>query len=319
MSILDAETLHEPVFIGGFRSGTTLLVNLLGLHRDLMPWFETKAFCEALRLVRVLSQPRLADLEASLVRPQNVPGFSVDAVASRMLCDFRDTEARILGVQPSGKAEGERYPHGHDYVAYSARTAEAAVQAWQRKAIAHGHPDAESVTDATGQLIAGLGNSQLAGSGKSRWINKTPEIIRFMPELRAALGPCRFIMMVRDGRQVVSSAARLGWAGAAEIAVWWKAVIEEAREGGSADPARYFELRYEDLIADPAPLLNQVFAFLGLEPQGETVVDNYKNILGIGSLMEGSSKQSRSGPEEFVLDSKIEKLIDAEFNASLGY
>jgi hypothetical protein len=236
-----------------------------------------------------------------------------------MLCDFRDTEARILGFQPSGKAEGERYPHGHDFVAYSARIAETAVQAWQRKAIAHGHPDAESVINATGQLIAGLGISQLAGSGKSRWINKTPEIIRFMPELRAALGPCRFIMMVRDGRHVVSSAARLGWAGAAEIAVWWKAVIEEAREGGSADPARYFELRYEDLIADPAPLLNQVFAFLGVEPQGATAVDNYKKILGVGSLMEASSKQSRSGPEEFVLDSKIEKLIDAEFNASLGY
>ena len=236
MTIPHPESCHEPVFIGGFRSGTTLLVNLLGLHQDLVPWFETKALCEALRLLRVLNQPQSAELEASLVRPQDVPGFSVDAVASRMMLDFRATEARILGIKPSGKADGERYPLGHDCVAYSARTAEIAVKAWQGTVSALEPVDSLTVAHATGQLIGELGNYQLAGSGKSFWVNKTPEIVRFMPELRAAIGPCRFIMMVRDGRHVVSSAARLGWAEAAEIAVWWKAVIEEARRGAVADP-----------------------------------------------------------------------------------
>lgn len=319
MTIPHPESCQEPVFMGGFRSGTTLLVNLLGLHPELMPWFETKAFCEALRLLRVLNQPQSAELEASLVRPQDVPGFSVDAVASRMLLDFRDTEARILGIKPSGKADGERYPLGHDCAAYSARTAETAVKAWLGAVSALEPVDSLTVAHATGQLIGALGNCQLAGSSKSIWVNKTPEIVRFMPELRAAIGPCRFIMMVRDGRHVVSSAARLGWAEAAEIAVWWKAVIEEARRGAVADPARYLELRYEDLVADPVAVIDQVFEFLGVEPQGQAAVDNYKKILGVGNLHEASSKASQRGSEQALQDRMIATLIDAEFNASLGY
>jgi hypothetical protein len=46
-----------PIFIGNFRSGTTLLANLLGFHDELALWFETKAFCEALRWIRVMERP----------------------------------------------------------------------------------------------------------------------------------------------------------------------------------------------------------------------------------------------------------------------
>ena len=125
--------------------------------------------------------------------------------------------------------------------------------------------------------------------------------------------------MIRDGRHVVSSASRLGWAGAAEIAVWWKAVIEEARRGAVADPARYFELRYEDLVADPVAVINRVFRFLGVEPQGEAAVGNYKRMLGIGNLHEASSKPGQLESERVIHERRIETLIDAEFNARLGY
>ena len=312
---LGASTPAMPVFIGGFRSGTTLLVNLLGLHSDLSAWFETKAICEALRLLRVLRSPATEELESGLVRPTSMKGFSVDAVAQRMLSDIRETAARQSGHHSSGKAPGERYPLGHDLVNYSLNEAEAAVDTW--RVALNARPDATTAISATGCLIRELGVRHRSHEGKPIWINKTPEIIRFMPELRLCLGPCLFIMMIRDGRQVVRSAARLRWAEASEIAVWWKAMIEEARNGASADPGHYLEVRYEDLVASPADEIDVILRFLQVEPQGKELVDRYMRMLAIDRLTEASSAWSEPTPGADVI--KFEALVDAGFNTSLGY
>jgi hypothetical protein len=304
-----------PVFIGGFRSGTTLLVNLLGLHSDLSAWFETKALCEALRLLRVLRAPASEELESGLVRPTSIKGFSVDAVAQRMLSDIRETAARQSGHHPSGKAPGERYPLGHDLVNYSLNEAEAAVENW--RVALNARPDATTAFSATGCLIRELGVRHLSHDGKPIWINKTPEIIRFMPELRLCLGSCRFIMVIRDGRQVVRSAARLGWAEAAEIAVWWKAMIEEARSGAAADLDHYLEVRYEDLVGRPADEIDVILRFLRVEPKGKELVDHYLRALAIDTLTEASSAWSDSTSGVDVME--LAARVDAEFNASLGY
>ena len=60
-------TPQAPIFIGNFRSGTTLLANLLGFHKDLSPWFETKGLCELLRWQRVLKDPKTIPFESSLI------------------------------------------------------------------------------------------------------------------------------------------------------------------------------------------------------------------------------------------------------------
>lgn len=306
-----------PVFIGGFRSGTTLLVNLLGLHESLSPWFETKAFCEALRLLRVLRLPDSRMVEAGLVRPASIKGFSVDAVAQRMLSDFGETSARQRGVQHSGKAPGERYPLGNDVINYSLADAKAAVECWRNEL--NDNLDLVTSIRATGQLIRHLGRHQQAFDGKQMWINKTPEITRFMPELRLCLGGCRFIMMIRDGRRVVRSAARLGWAEAAEIAVWWRAMIDEARHGAAADPDRYLEVRYEDLVSQPADELDSILRFLHVKPQGASLVESYLNALNIDSLTQGSSTRALTETITGTIEPDVESLVDAKFNASLGY
>lgn len=312
---LDPNPESPPVFIGGFRSGTTLLVNFLGLHPELSAWFETKGLCEALRLLRVLRSPASEAQELGLVRPASITGFSVDAVARRMLSDFRDTAARQSGHHPSGKAPGERYPLGYDRVNYSLQEAEAAVEDW--RAAMHARVGTWAAFSATGCLIRELSKRHRTHEGKPVWINKTPEIIRFMPELRMCLGPCRFIMVIRDGRGVVRSAARLGWAEAAEIGVWWKAMIEDARCGALADPDRYLEVRYEDLMARPAHQLDEIHRFLEVESRGEESVARYLQDLDIATLSEASSDWSDSPSEADIAN--IELAVDAEFNASLGY
>ena len=306
-----------PVFIGGFRSGTTLLVNLLGLHPFLTPWFETKALCEALRFLRVLRLPESAHVESALVRPAFIKGFSIDAVAQRMLYDFRETAARQSGTQASGKAPGERYPLGHDVVNYSLNYAMAAVETWRKEI--NSSFDEVTAIKATGRLIRDLGLKHKTLDGKPILVNKTPEIVRFMPELRLCLGSCSFIMMIRDGRDVVRSAARLGWAESAEIAIWWKAMIEEARHGAGADPSRYLEVRYEDLVGQTSEQLDSILRFLGVLPLGEFIVTRYRQILNIDALVEASSICTYPRRTMDAIDHEIESLIDAKFNAGLGY
>lgn len=310
-------TGFEPVFIGNFRSGTTLLVNLLGLHPELQAWFETKALCEPLRWLRVLRLPDQMMVESELVKPRDIPGFDPEAVGRRMIRDFRETADRIHGIIPSGKAPGERYPLGHDVARYRVEEAEAEVQRWVDRVEAN--PSYKTIACVTGELMARLGDLQIARSGKARWINKTPEIIRFGVELRDCLGPCRVIMMIRDGRQVVRSAEKLGWARATELAVWWKAMILEARAGAGQDSLRYLELRYESLVDNPAYELDRVLEFLGVEKCGERLVNVYLGLLGISHLARGAADHypNEGGSNAFGAD--VAGLIDEEFNQSLGY
>jgi hypothetical protein len=317
MTVRSGSDGFEPVFIGSFRSGTTLLVNLLGLHPELQPWFETKALCEPLRWLRVLRLPDQALVESELVKPRDVPGFNPEAVGRRMVRDFRETADRIQGLIPSGKAVGERYPLGHDVARYRVEEAVAEVQRWVDRVEADSSYVA--IARVTGELISRLGALQIAGSGKARWINKTPEITRFGPELRDCLGPCKIIMMIRDGHQVVRSAEKLGWAKAAEIALWWKAMIMEARAGAELDPLRYFELRYESLVDNPAVELDRVLAFLGVEPCGERLVAEYLGTLGITHLTRAAAEHV---PNDRVFNGSSADaggLIDENFNHSLGY
>ena len=294
-----------PLFIGNFRSGTTLLVNLLGLHESLAAWFETKALCEPLRWLRVLQHPEDARREAGLIRLPGPAGFSVEAVAERMLLDFRDTSARIRGAAPSGKGGNESYPIGHDHALYSLDFAEQAVADWVDEIDQSADP--VHIARVTGSLIQRLGKQHAELAGKQFWVNKTPEITRFGAELRACLGGIALLVMVRDGRDVVRSATRLGWAEPEEIGVWWKGMIEQSRAGGAGLGNAYMELRYEDLLADPAAHLDHVLSLMGLSASGAELVRRYQS----GFSMDRALIADKGSP--------IPDYLDAELMRSFGY
>lgn len=300
---------REPVFIGSFRSGTTLLANLLGAHPVLSPWFETKGVCELLRWQRVLAAPDCALREGELARPQGHDGFTLKAVKARVRADFLETAARIEGRLESGKGAHERYPLGSDRVLYSVEDALHALDRWQ--ATLGEPPTASQVASATGHLIRTLGRAHALNDGKSYWINKTPEIVRFGGELEAALGPVKRILMIRDGRAVVRSALKLGWAAPETIAAWWKGMILESRSTGRTDPLHYLEIRFEDLVQQPVNTLDRVFAFLGVEPLGAAIAPHY--VMHQGGLAESfhPSGPEAEGPEWAGLDH--------DFLHALGY
>lgn len=302
-----------PVFIGGFRSGTTLLINLLGLHPQISPWFETKELCEALRWQHVLRQPGQAAFESAYCVPPEPPGFAPDAVYTRMLLQMRDTHARQAGALASGKAAHERYPLGNDYVRYSQQEAESALQAWRDTLAVSG---SAQVAAATGTLIRRLGALQQHLHGGGPWINKTPEISRFAHELRAALGPCRVIYVVRDGIQVVASGLRLGWGSVADLAFNWKGLLERTRTAMQQHPDAYLELRYEELVLEPAATLDRVLRFCGRAALGAELVRQFIARQG-ESAFDASRMQGRDGLDAGQL--QVFSRVAGDMQAALGY
>jgi hypothetical protein len=92
-------------------------------------------------------------------------------------------------------------------------------------------------------------------------------------EMVAELFPgSRFIHIIRDGRDVVSSLMRkrsdegAPWVTFEQAHHTWKKHVDLGRSfGQTLPPNRYFELRYEDLVADDLALARELFGFLGLE------------------------------------------------------
>ncbi len=265
-------------FIGGFRSGTTLLINLLGLHPEISPWFETKCLNEPLRWLRVLSQPDLETFERGWIAPSETQAFTAQDVASRMRYQMSWTVDRISGRHPHGKAKHERYPSGFDHVLYSLEEAKQALENWLRAV--GDQPDADSVAQATRDLILTLGHRHAELDGKAVWVNKTPEIVRFGKELDHVFGRSKNLLLIRDGRDVVFSARYLQWGEVEKISSMWRDLILLSRENASATDHDYLEVRYEKLLSEPEVTLNRILDFYELEPLGKRIYTEYTKRMG---------------------------------------
>jgi sulfotransferase family protein len=84
-----------------------------------------------------------------------------------------------------------------------------------------------------------------------------------------------FVHLIRDGRDAAVSFLGMPegivtktWAhprSAADFACEWRAQVKGARElGRRVGPARYLEVRYEDLVADASAQLERICSFAGL-------------------------------------------------------
>ena len=116
-----------------------------------------------------------------------------------------------------------------------------------------------------------------ADAGKVRWAEKTPQNIRHLDWIAERFPRASFVHIIRDGRDVVCSMRThpdWRWVDGA----WQKVLVERpiawyARRwlddtaAGMAwrGDARYVQIRYEDLVADPASVLREVCAVIGAE------------------------------------------------------
>lgn len=80
---------------------------------------------------------------------------------------------------------------------------------------------------------------------------------------------CKFIHIIRDGRDVHLSACRTlseGYHTPYNNAEFWKSMVEERRAyGASMGPGRYLEVKYEKLLLEPKQIANKISEFLNID------------------------------------------------------
>lgn len=102
--------------------------------------------------------------------------------------------------------------------------------------------------------------------GKERWGDKSPYYVAVMTQIEEILPEARFVHVVRDGRDVALSTIPL-WFGPSDVAGAareWSERLASARLQAQ-QLSFYTEVRYEDLVRDPASVLQRICAFLELE------------------------------------------------------
>ena len=110
---------------------------------------------------------------------------------------------------------------------------------------------------------------------KPRWGDKRPAYASWLPMLFALFPDAQFINLVRDPRATVASQIPLGWdpapvAAASAAARWATTIGRVDAHGARLRPDQLLDLRYEDMVADPAGTLERVCAFAGLRG-GDTI------------------------------------------------
>lgn len=113
------------------------------------------------------------------------------------------------------------------------------------------------------------------GQGKKRWGDKSTNYIRKLRLVEKTLPEAVFVHLIRDGRDTALSQVKVhfGPDNIADAAAKWRDEIAGAREIGPT-LGRYAEFRYEDLVADPEPVLREICSLAELE--WDDAVLNYR-------------------------------------------
>ena len=114
-------------------------------------------------------------------------------------------------------------------------------------------------------VFEGLIRTQLGAGPEALWGDKTPSYTPHIARIAEALPEARFVHIVRDVRDYCLSVNRAWGKNLFRAAQRWSDDVRRARADGAALGPRYLEVRYEDLIADPAPAMERVCRFAGID------------------------------------------------------
>lgn len=127
-------------------------------------------------------------------------------------------------------------------------------------------PDALNGADAFRFAVSAPFAAYADAEGKTRWGDKTPAYIGHVDRLASIWPDARFVVLVRDGRDVALSVMGVpfgpnnAWAAARS----WATAIRQGRDVARRYPGRVLEVRYEDLVASPEIEVRAICDFLAL-------------------------------------------------------
>ena len=118
---------------------------------------------------------------------------------------------------------------------------------------------------AHGDVLRALLDIYAARSGAPAWGEKTPDHLRFVPEMARQFPEAVFLAIVRDPRDVCLSLQSMPWSRSTlpEQAWTWRTYAQLVDGYQHEYDERFYALRYEDLIVEPEATLRGVCAFLG--------------------------------------------------------
>jgi hypothetical protein len=119
-----------------------------------------------------------------------------------------------------------------------------------------------------GSAIGIVFRAYAARFGKPRWGDKRPGYYQYIPALLRMFPDAQIVHLIRDGRDCVASLQTMPWFTQdvyAAVCTWTEAIDSGRRAARRLPADTYFELRYEDLVADPPARLAELCDFLGEE------------------------------------------------------
>lgn len=169
--------------------------------------------------------------------------------------------------------------------------------------------------------------------GTARWGDKTPLYVQYMPQIQAIFPRAQFIHVIRDGRDAALS-ARAKWGRSKPymdlsylLSNWVRNVQTGQAAGRPLGPQRYYEVRYESLVSDPAATLQALCTYLG-EPYDAAMLD-YRQAArreggGIDAHVEAqevlfASSIGRWQREMILFERKVARAIAGPLLIELGY
>ena len=108
---------------------------------------------------------------------------------------------------------------------------------------------------------------EFAREGETHVAERTPWHVFHIPLMAEVYPDARFVHIIRDGRDVARSIVPQPWPPhtVREAADEWRRSVEAGRRAVAVVGDRLLEIRYEDLLADPRPVVERLYSHLGLE------------------------------------------------------
>jgi hypothetical protein len=152
--------------------------------------------------------------------------------------------------------------------------------------------------------------------------DKTPEYLTAIPLLSELFPGAKFVHIMRDPRDYALSMRNAWGKSLLRAAQRWKTRIRKFGADVRAHPVEYLEVRYEDLVSDPRPILQKTCDFLGVpfEPAMLTLeqpVENLGDTQGAATIVRdnfGKWKQELGEDEVRQIEAIAGKLM-----SELGY
>lgn len=149
--------------------------------------------------------------------------------------------------------------------------------------------------------------------GTARWAVYDPDAVLYVKQIKAEIPNALFIHIVRDGRDVALSLQKMGgfrpfpWnrrqLGLTATAVYWRWMVKHGRSEGNRISPDYLEIRYEELVSDPTPVIGKISQFLHQDL-------NYEHIrqTALGRMSEPNSSFADSATGSGTIDRWKQKL-----------